>query len=197
MIRKPRFEDFKWKWLSISQFGVWIIGIVTAFLVQPPRNIAADAVPTAYVIHFVQFVVALVIGLVVVSFSKFRGARHLRAWIAVIRGVPFNFVVSKSFGRVELYIDRGDKDENKAIFDDLYSQRSSIESTFGRSLIWERLENKRASRVKSEMAGDPFDDAQRPAIMSFMIDTMIRFEKCFAEPLQQVQRKLRARSEED
>jgi Domain of unknown function (DUF4268) len=114
-----------------------------------------------------------------------------------VRGVPFNFVAAKSYGRVELYIDRGDKDENKAIFDELYSQRSSIEGAFGGSLTWERLDQKRAARVKSEMEGNIFDDAQRPALISFMIDAMLRFERSFKEPLAQIQQKIRAKSQEE
>jgi len=48
-----------------------------------------------------------------------------------VRGVPFKFVATQSYGRVELYIDRGDKDENKAIFDELYSQKEAIENVYG------------------------------------------------------------------
>ena len=43
-------------------------------------------------------------------------------WIGArsgIRGVGLNFVVSKSYGRAELYIDRGDREENESIFDEL------------------------------------------------------------------------------
>lgn len=114
-----------------------------------------------------------------------------------VRGVPFNFVATKSYGRVELYIDRGDKDENKAIFDELYSQKAAIENAFGSPLTWERLDNKRASRVKSEMSGDIFDDTQRPALIAFMVDAMVRLESSFKEPLAQIQRKLRTRSQEE
>ncbi|HZR89128.1 MAG TPA: DUF4268 domain-containing protein [Bradyrhizobium sp.] len=114
-----------------------------------------------------------------------------------LRGVPFTFVAGRSVVRVELYIDRGDKDENKSIFDDLYAQKSPIESTFGQPLIWERLDNKRASRVKYEIAGEPFDEAQRPALITLMIDAMIKFETALKEPLAQIQRRLRAKSQEE
>jgi hypothetical protein len=114
-----------------------------------------------------------------------------------VRGVPFNFVATKSYGRVELYIDRGDKDENKAIFDELHSQKDDIERAFGGQLTWERLDSKRASRVKSEMTGDIFDDDQRPSIIAFMVDAMARFESSFKEPLLQIQRKLRSKSQDE
>ncbi|APG06968.1 hypothetical protein BKD09_01380 [Bradyrhizobium japonicum] len=111
-----------------------------------------------------------------------------------VRGVPFKFVATRSYGRVELYIDRGDGAENKEIFDELQSQRSAIEGSFKGPLTWERLDDKRASRIKAEMAGDTFDDAQRAALMSFMIDAMARFESALKEPLARIQARLRAKS---
>jgi NADH dehydrogenase/NADH:ubiquinone oxidoreductase subunit G len=57
--------------------------------------------------------------------------------------------------------------------DDLYAQKTSIESTFGQPLIWERLDNKRASRVKYEIAGEPFDEAQRPALNSLIAGSAV------------------------
>lgn len=114
-----------------------------------------------------------------------------------VRGVPYNFVAARSFARVELYVDRGEKEESKTIFDELYAQRTSIEAAFGAPLVWERLEDKRASRIKFETPGDPFDEAQRAALIGFMIDAMIRLESAFKEPLGQIQRKLRSKSPED
>ena len=63
-------------------------------------------------------------------------------------------VVTKTYGRSELYIDRGIKEENKAIFDYLYQQREKIESEFGGSLVWDRLD---ASRIKASSDGNIFD----------------------------------------
>lgn len=114
-----------------------------------------------------------------------------------LRGVPFNFVATRSYGRVELYIDRGDRDENKAVFDELHLQRATIEASFGATLTWERLDNKRASRIKSEMLGDVFDDAHRSEMIAFMVDAMSRLESSFKEPLAAIQRKLRARSNDE
>jgi hypothetical protein len=108
-----------------------------------------------------------------------------------IGGVKLNFVAAKSYGGVELYIDHGTQQENKGIFDELYSQKSSIENTFGGSLGWERLDNKRACRIKSQMPGNPFDETKRPAIVAFMIDSMARLDNALKEPLAQIQRKFR------
>jgi len=49
--------------------------------------------------------------------------------------------------KAELYIDTGDKAENKAAFDKLYQQKADIEEAMGSPLTWERLNDKKASRV--------------------------------------------------
>lgn len=50
---------------------------------------------------------------------------------------------------VELYIDVGDKDENKRIFDKLRINQTEIEQSFGNPLSWERLDEKRALKRRS------------------------------------------------
>ncbi len=53
----------------------------------------------------------------------------------------------KSRFRIELYIDTGDQVKNKKIFDVLNNQKNEIEEVFGEPLAWERLDDKRASRL--------------------------------------------------
>jgi len=49
--------------------------------------------------------------------------------------------------RAELYIDLGDFDKNKYVFDRLFNMKDDIEYSFGQAISWERLDNKRASRL--------------------------------------------------
>jgi len=49
--------------------------------------------------------------------------------------------------RAELYIDLGDYDKNKYVFDELLKYKESLETAFGEPIEWERLDNKRASRL--------------------------------------------------
>lgn len=62
-------------------------------------------------------------------------------WIGAgsgVRGAGLNFSVTKSYGRAELYIDRGSKEENEFIFDELSSRKEQLEKDFGGSL-YDRL----------------------------------------------------------
>ncbi len=97
------------------------------------------------------------------------------------RGLSFNYVVRQHEGDVELYIDRGkDADEeNKDIFDTLIASKSNIESAFGDPLEWERLEGKRACRIKKrmEIGGYRDDEAEWPVIQDTLVDAMVRLEK--------------------
>ena len=55
--------------------------------------------------------------------------------------------------RAELYIDVGDKDQNKAAFDALEEERVSVEAEFGEALLWTRRDDIRASRIYVKRPG--------------------------------------------
>ena len=100
-------------------------------------------------------------------------------WIGAgsgVRGLGLNFVATKSYGRAELYIDRGDKEENKFVFDELEKNKEKIESDFGGELVWERLDSKRASRIKVETNGNVTDKEQWDGMIEFMTDSMVNLE---------------------
>jgi len=115
-------------------------------------------------------------------------------WIGAgsgVRGVGFNFTVTKTFGRAELYIDRGDKAENESVFDQLFARKETLEQGFGEALVWERLDGKRACRVKAEQVGNVFDQEMWPEMIAFMADRMVRFERVFKEPIREAGRNLK------
>lgn len=62
-------------------------------------------------------------------------------------GLSLNFVILNSYYGIELYIDNGEKEINKKRFDYLFQNKEEIEKKFGDKLIWERLNDKRASRI--------------------------------------------------
>ena len=95
-------------------------------------------------------------------------------------GLSYNYVIRRNDGDVELYIDRGKEgeDESKAIFDRLAESKDTIEAACGESLDWQRLDSKRACRIKRNIAlGGYRDESKWPEIQDAMIDAMIRLEK--------------------
>ena len=118
-------------------------------------------------------------------------------WIGAgsgVRGVTFNFVITKSYCQAELYIDRGEKEENKLIFDRLFDSKQDIEQRFGGELGWERLNDKRASRVKASNPGNVFDKEQWDRMLAFMTDAMVRLEAAIKQPLQVIGTQLKQQS---
>ncbi len=96
------------------------------------------------------------------------------------RGLGFNYAVTFKYGQAELYIDRGKEsgDENKKIFDELYSRRSEIEKDFGDKLVWDRLDDRRACRISKRFDYAGLNDSAKwSKLHDDMIDAMIRLEK--------------------
>ena len=80
------------------------------------------------------------------------------SWIGVgagISGIAFIYVTTKKESRVELYIDRGKGTDQETlhIFDKLQTKKLQIEDRFGGPLGWERLEGKRACRIRAVVQG--------------------------------------------
>jgi hypothetical protein len=99
-------------------------------------------------------------------------------------GLTYNYVVGQHSARIELYIDRGaDREsENKRIFDRLFQHKPDIESTFGGELAWEKMEEKRASRIAKyyETGGYRDDENRWPKIQDELIDGMTHLSEALS-----------------
>lgn len=106
-----------------------------------------------------------------------------QGWVgkgAGIGGVAYNYWIANDWARVELYIDTKSKEENLEIFDALFEQRDLIEDNFGEELTWERLEEKRACRIKKRVAEQGLTDEDYwNETQEKLIDTMRRFHDAF------------------
>jgi hypothetical protein len=122
-----------------------------------------------------------------VSIARSRNTRHANikpgshGWLggsSGIRGLGFNYAIVQEYGVSELYIDRGEAPENKQIFDQLHARKDEIEKVFGGALSWERLDSRRACRIKHviERGGYRSPESEWPAIQSEMVETMTRLE---------------------
>ncbi|MGE4488861.1 MAG: DUF4268 domain-containing protein [Kiritimatiellales bacterium] len=122
---------------------------------------------------------------------KFTGARIAQPqnWSGFSTGIQ-GFIYSASFAqggsaRTEIYIDRGDQNVNKKIFDNLVSRKIKIEEKFGCYLEWERLDNKRASRIAVYRIGTIEDsDAELEEIRKWHIQNLLQFKKAVIPEIQ-------------
>jgi hypothetical protein len=89
---------------------------------------------------------------------------------------------------VELYIDRGPIEQNKKIFDQLLARKNDIEQTFGGSLQWEKLEDKRASRIKYVVKAGGYRNpiVEWQTIHTEMVDAMSKLEAAILPHLDQI-----------
>ena len=107
-----------------------------------------------------------------------------------ISGVTFTSVVTGDYIRIELSIHGKTQEENKAIFDALERKKDTIEATFGANLEWERLTDKRMSRVKYELREvSVFNEEDWPKMFAFMVQQVPKFEAAFKNPIQLLSRR--------
>jgi hypothetical protein len=110
-------------------------------------------------------------------------------WIIIGRvpntGSPAGFL-GYSFARygrfrTEFYIDFGDKEKNKNLYDKLYSRKDLIQVELENvpgSLEWERIDDKRASRIALYHNGAITDSPEYLASLSeWAVYSMIKFQR--------------------
>jgi Domain of unknown function (DUF4268) len=134
----------------------------------------------------------------VVAYAKTKGARYANvkpgahAFIVSrsgIRGLGLNLVVGQLSCQAELYIDRGEREENKSIFDQLIAHRTQIEAAFPFPIEWERLDHRRASRIKSVITDGGYrtPEANWSALQQALIERMTTLEKALRPYLDTLQ----------
>jgi len=106
------------------------------------------------------------------------GPYHWLGASSGISGLSFNYVIVQHYAIVELYIDRREEKKNKQIFDKLMEQSDIVGERFGDELHWERLDEKRACRIKHviELGGYRSPESDWPKIHEAMVNAMIRLE---------------------
>lgn len=89
--------------------------------------------------------------------------------------VSINLVNKESVVCIDLYIN-----DNKELFDILYSRKDIIENDLGFKLIWDRLDNGKASRIKYKIKGLNYDNhSNYDELMNQVIDTAIKMRDTF------------------
>ncbi|MBO0796430.1 MAG: DUF4268 domain-containing protein, partial [Ktedonobacteraceae bacterium] len=137
---------------------------------------------------YIDFFSALIQGMRAKSlFYKRRPSPDGSSWLTFasipeagepITSLVFSFARYGRF-RVELYIDTKDKERNKQIFDALYARRQAIQEELGEmgdALQWERIDDRRASRIALYHAGAIVDkDDKLVVLRKWALEAMSRF----------------------
>lgn len=112
-------------------------------------------------------------------------------WYSFRSGVPgVDYSTSFAQGgrvRAEAYIDFGEADPNKSLFDRLQNQRDALERAFGEPLSWERLDERRASRVAVYCPGSIDADQEELArLRAWAIDRLLKFRSVFGPKVREL-----------
>ncbi|MBO8161888.1 MAG: DUF4268 domain-containing protein [Thermosipho sp. (in: Bacteria)] len=104
------------------------------------------------------------------------------SWLSkpLIPGVELVYKILYKSGAVELYIDCGKNSEriNKKLFDFLYENREQIEKELNIKLEWQRMDDKRASRIaKKFYEGGLGNKESWDNLQENMVNFMVKFYK--------------------
>jgi hypothetical protein len=90
----------------------------------------------------------------------------------------------KGKARVEVYIDRGNHDVNKQVFDGLESYKENIETELGDALVWDRLGHRRACRISVVRDGSIGDAPETlEELQDWMVEQLLAFKRVFGPHL--------------
>ncbi|MAG66026.1 MAG: hypothetical protein CMK74_09150 [Pseudomonadales bacterium] len=101
-----------------------------------------------------------------------------------LSGCPYNLIFNKTELRVELWISRSATEENKFLFDFLLGLKDDIETNFGDSLEWMRLDEKKSCRIQYSCAADGFNKDTWKESVAWHLEHMGRLEQALKKPLQ-------------
>lgn len=112
-------------------------------------------------------------------------------WIWCATGVGnlvYSLVFLKSEIRLEVYLHNSDAAVNKAYFDQLYSRKDIIEEAFGHPLVWQRLDDKKASRIKFSKFVDGYDEENWDMMIDWLIEYFPKLESVFRPEILKIKR---------
>jgi hypothetical protein len=109
-----------------------------------------------------------------------------------LNGAPFTMIFSHKEARVEHSLGRGNKEENKWLFDRLHEQKDAIEADFGAPLEWRRLDDKKTSRIRYWKEFDGYDQEKWPEMIEWLTKHVKQLEKAFGGRLKPLGQKLKA-----
>lgn len=116
-------------------------------------------------------------------------------WLSVgtgMSGCIYALVLRKDQVRVELVIQRPQKDTNEWVFDQLLAQREAVEAKVGSALEWRRQETSKRCTIAMTRDVDGFDEENWPDITRWLADGIAKFEATFAEPISMLNQRIKS-----
>ena len=108
-------------------------------------------------------------------------------WVGFAAG-PFGFYdvafTANGAVRAGVYLDMQERTATKRLFDDLFAERLAIETAVGRILSWERLDDRRASRIVDYREVRDLDSlADRRALADWAAETVVKLMEALDDRL--------------
>jgi hypothetical protein len=108
-------------------------------------------------------------------------------WVGFAAG-PFGFYdvafTANGAVRAGVYLDMQERTATKRLFDDLFSERLAVETAVGRILSWERLDDRRASRIVDYREVRDLDNLQdRRALADWAAETVVKLMEALDDRL--------------
>lgn len=111
-------------------------------------------------------------------------------WIGIslgLSGVTVNLTITQKSCGAEVYFNRGDQQENKALFDIAEKMKADVEAKFGAPLQWDRMSDKITSKIKYQLEDvNVYDKEYWPRMIEFLVDAGERMERAFREPVKEM-----------
>lgn len=116
-------------------------------------------------------------------------------WLTAATGVSgcgYALIFGKTEARVELSLQRSSKEENKWIYDQLYSQKDELDKAFGHQMEWRRMADKISSRIQYATAFDGYNKDNWPDIIEWLGQHMEKLDRAFTAPLAKINTRLKS-----
>ena len=119
-------------------------------------------------------------------------------WLSCATGVSgcvYNLIFLKNEARVELSLQRPVTEENKWMFDRLEEEKQEVERRFDDQLRWQRLEERKSSKISYSHPFDGFDAENWSEMIGWLRRHIVKLDETFSEPLGRLNQELKSRNE--
>ena len=118
-------------------------------------------------------------------------------WLSCATGVSgcaYNLIFLKNEARVELSLQRSATEENKWMFDRFEGEKQEVEGRFGDELRWQRLDERKSSRISYSHPFDGFEANNWPEMIGWLRRHIVKLDEAFSEPLGRLNQELKSGS---